>query len=98
MIVLLMVLTMAATIGFFWVLLRFLRTITARLESVGTGDKSALGQINNSVIGVEGHTSFIRPEVTKINNGLKSAKGGLEAIDGGLVAIAGAALAQERYR
>lgn len=98
MIVLLMVVTMAATVALFTTLAWFLSAISDRLESIGAGPRSSLAMIAWGVRAIESETAVIPVEVPRLNQRLAVAADVLGKIDQGLVATATAAAAQEGYR
>lgn len=98
MIVLLMIVTILATLALFGTLIGFLIRITAHLDSIGTLGGSSLAMVSWGVRAIETETGQIPVQVTHLNQQLTAAAGGLKKIDEGLVAIAGAAAAQEGYR
>ncbi len=98
MIVLLMIVTILATLALFGTLIIFLIRITAHLDSIGTLGRSSLAMVSWGVRAIESETAMIPVQVTHLNEQLTAAAGGLTKIDEGLVVIAGAAAAQEGYR
>ena len=98
MTVVLMIVTIVATVALAWTLVHFMTAITDRLDSIGTGPSSSLAMIAWGVRAIESETSAIPNEVPRLNEQLSAAAGVLGRIDDGLVAIAGSAAAQEAYR
>lgn len=97
MIVVLALVTALAVVVFFAVVLWFVYNIALQLESIGGKGDSYLAKLRLGLRAIEGETSHIPTEVTKLNEGLTAVAGGLVSVDQHLVNTIEAAVKQEDY-
>lgn len=91
---LLMVLTILAVLLLVFVLVKYLRSIIALLNSIGGAGDSYLAKLRLGLRAIETETGHLPVEVTKLNGTLTNTAGGLKVVDDHLVGAINAVVKQ----
>ena len=98
MLILLTLLSALVVVIFFAVVLTYVYQIAKVLENIGGRGDSYLAKLRLGLRAIEGETSHIAPEVTRLNETLTQIAGGLKAVDEHLVNTIAAATEQPEYK